>query len=237
MLTPPPLAQTVAAFDRRSATYDRSVMHRTVAARVAAVADLGPGRVLLDVAGGTGLVAKAVRARQPRATVVVLDASPGMLAAAGRDVLRVRGDAHHLPVRDGGVHVVSVVTALHLVPDPTAVLAEARRVATERVVFTSWAQDGWSVRRLLQRVAAEHDVVVPDPYAHRGTEQAVRALAAQAGLTDVDARLCVSTEPHRPLHDDALLVGLPAAVVAGFRAAFAAEQEVEHRLWVVSGRP
>ena len=57
--TVPPLDVTVAEFDRRSSDDDDSGMHRHVADEVAALVDLQPGQLVVDVAGGTGLVARA----------------------------------------------------------------------------------------------------------------------------------------------------------------------------------
>jgi demethylmenaquinone methyltransferase/2-methoxy-6-polyprenyl-1,4-benzoquinol methylase len=81
---------------------------------------------LLDVAGGTGRAAVAVDADRR----VVVDRSAGMLARARErpGVKAVRGDAERLPVRDASVDAVTVVDALHHVPDRGAALREAARV-------------------------------------------------------------------------------------------------------------
>ncbi|MEU7282830.1 class I SAM-dependent methyltransferase [Streptomyces sp. NPDC045431] len=87
----------------------------------------GPGTVL-DVACGTGIVTR--RLARPGRMVLGVDRSPGMLRlAARRHPGRVAlGDATRLPVGTGAVDAVTLVWLLHLLPDATPVLAEARRV-------------------------------------------------------------------------------------------------------------
>jgi SAM-dependent methyltransferase len=118
-------------YDRESARYDetRGGVPRADAA-AEAVASLLPGdvRTVLDVAGGTGLVAARMAARGY--DVVVCDRSPGMLrlAAQRRPGHVVTGDATCLPVGSGRVHAVTLVWLLHLLADAAPVLAECSRV-------------------------------------------------------------------------------------------------------------
>ncbi len=105
-------------------------------ALVAAIAP-GPGDRVLDVATGTGLVARAL-VRAGAGHVVGLDQSPQMLAraaqliardpgAAARIELR-EGTAEHLPFGDGEFDHVSFTYLLRYVDDPGATLAELARV-------------------------------------------------------------------------------------------------------------
>ena len=87
-------------------------------------------RVLLDVAGGTGIVAAALAGRGFRP--IVVDRAPGMAALAesrlpGRVVL---GDAAALPLAAASVDAVTMIWVLHLLPGevPVAAIAEAARV-------------------------------------------------------------------------------------------------------------
>jgi ubiquinone/menaquinone biosynthesis C-methylase UbiE len=172
-MTVPPLDETIAAFDIRSATYDDSDLHRVVAQRAAAAADPQEGQTLLDLAGGTGLTARAALTSLGAAgRALVLDASPGMLRQARRSDPRLhtlRADAHHVPLRDRSVDRVTCVTALHLFHDPSRALREAARTCRPdgRVVFTTWAADGWSARRALRQAAAEEGRQLADPYEQR----------------------------------------------------------------------
>lgn len=120
-----------AHYDGRAPSYDESLMHRSLAEAVAERALAHAPGLLLDVGTGTGLVLRAGLARDASVRAVGLDRSPGMLAVARRtvpDALLVLADAARLPLADGCVDVVTCVTVLHLLPDPTAAMAEWRRV-------------------------------------------------------------------------------------------------------------
>jgi demethylmenaquinone methyltransferase/2-methoxy-6-polyprenyl-1,4-benzoquinol methylase len=97
-----------------------------------------PGQVLLDVAGGTGDIARRFLARAGGgARVVVCDLTPAMLAV-GRDraidvgLVRgidwVAGDAAALPLADRSVDAYTIAFGLRNVADIDRALSEARRV-------------------------------------------------------------------------------------------------------------
>jgi demethylmenaquinone methyltransferase / 2-methoxy-6-polyprenyl-1,4-benzoquinol methylase len=98
--------------------------------------ELPPGGSLLDVATGTGLVARAVSDRHPGATVLGLDQSEEMLRAgvwadagrgrAPRTILL--GRAERLPFADGTFDAVTFTYLLRYVDDPAATVAELARV-------------------------------------------------------------------------------------------------------------
>lgn len=246
-MTVPPLAETVTSFDARAATYDRSLMHRVVARHAVVATDPRSGQTLLDLAGGTGLVARAALA-QLGATgrALVLDASPRMLEQARRQDVRllpVRADAHHIPLSDDSVDHVTCVTALHLFHDPAQALREAARTCRSegRVVFTTWAANGWNTSRLLRDVAGAHGIDLPDRYATSGTPAAATDLARDGGLAPLDVHLLQHVEPRTEDTDTewarvtAHHPPLPQAVEAAFRAELGAV--VEHRLLLVTCRP
>lgn len=253
----PPLAETVAAFDLRAPTYDRSRMHQVVAAEVVVAAEPQPGQVMLDIAGGTGLVARASlphlagAGSQGHGAAVVLDASPGMLQEARRcepRLLLVRADAHRLPFRDHSVDLVSCVTALHLFTHPEQVLREGARACRPggRLVFTTFAESGWSSGRLFREAAAQEGVVVPDPATATGTPEAAAALAERAGLDVEGVREVRCREPleDREAAWQRVATSSSARASAGattpaIRARFEAMlgEEVEHVLLLVTCRP
>ena len=89
--------------------------------------DGAPGKQILDVAGGTGNYAVALRDNDWAATV--LDISPEMLTRARAKGLAVfRGDAAALPFGARTFDAVMNVSSLHLIPAWRAALAEMRRV-------------------------------------------------------------------------------------------------------------
>ncbi len=97
-----------------------SVPYRN-ASRLAAVA--GRGRVLVDVGGGTGRVARRLSGFD---RVVVADVERGMLVRArARGLAVVVADARHLPFRPGSADAVVAVDALHHFPDQERAITEA----------------------------------------------------------------------------------------------------------------
>lgn len=86
-----------------------------------------PGRQLLDIGGGTGNYAAALRERGWAPTV--MDASPQMRQyAAAKGLPALAGEATALPFADGTYDAVTMISMLHQVADWRAALAEARRV-------------------------------------------------------------------------------------------------------------
>jgi len=89
------------------------------------------GGLVLDVATGTGLVARDLRERFG-VRVVGLDQSAEMIReAAGRGVAGlelVRGDGQRIPFADGTFDAVTFTYLLRYVDDPAATVAELARV-------------------------------------------------------------------------------------------------------------
>jgi demethylmenaquinone methyltransferase / 2-methoxy-6-polyprenyl-1,4-benzoquinol methylase len=118
-----------------------------------------PGSWVLDVATGTGLVARELAARNVR--VVGVDQSPAMLrrglAAVRRDGLaeRIRfvlAQAQTLPFPDETFDALTFTYLLRYVDDPAATLRELARVLRPGSVMASlefhvpqdpWVQAGW----------------------------------------------------------------------------------------------
>jgi SAM-dependent methyltransferase len=93
---------------------------------VVAWCEPGPGVTVLDVATGGGHVAR--RLREAGASVVTVDAAPGMQP----DVV---APADHLPFADASFDAVACRIAAHHFPDVLAALKEMARVARHRVVI------------------------------------------------------------------------------------------------------
>ena len=93
--------------------------------------DAGPRDTVLDVATGTGAVARELLARK-RCTVVGIDQSPEMLAEARRrlpeSVTLLQGRAEELPFPDHAFDGLTFTYLLRYVEDPGAVLRELVRV-------------------------------------------------------------------------------------------------------------
>jgi demethylmenaquinone methyltransferase / 2-methoxy-6-polyprenyl-1,4-benzoquinol methylase len=93
--------------------------------------DAGPRDAVLDVATGTGAVARELIA-QKGCTVVGVDQSREMLAEARRrlpaGVKLVEADADSLPFPDASFDALTFTYLLRYVPDPAATLRELARV-------------------------------------------------------------------------------------------------------------
>jgi malonyl-CoA O-methyltransferase len=130
-------ARLRASFERASAGYESAA---ALQARVAtellerlAAFNFQP-RVLLDLGAGTGRVTRELKRRYPRALVIALDLSPGMLREARRHqhlwrrFERVCGDALRLPLASGSVDLVFSSLMLQWCEPLDAAFAEVRRV-------------------------------------------------------------------------------------------------------------
>ena len=111
-----------------------------------ALAAVQPGERVLDLACGTGLVARAVATQRGGAGPVVgLDRDPGILATARAVAGNLpvdwrEGDAAALPFANGAFDVVLCQQGLQFFPDKRAALGEVRRVLAPggRVLLSVW---------------------------------------------------------------------------------------------------
>jgi ubiquinone/menaquinone biosynthesis C-methylase UbiE len=98
------------------------------------LAGIAPGQAVLDVACGTGIVARTVAAVQRgKGRVVGLDLNEAMLDVARRvrpEIEWRHGDAAHLPFPDGSFDVALCQMAFMFFPDRSQVLKEMARVVT-----------------------------------------------------------------------------------------------------------
>jgi ubiquinone/menaquinone biosynthesis C-methylase UbiE len=98
-------------------------------------AALNPGERVLDVACGTGIVARLAAERVGRSgTVAALDLNPGMLSVArsipssGAEIRWYETTAESIPLPDSGFDVVVCQLGLQFVGDKIAAIREMRRV-------------------------------------------------------------------------------------------------------------
>ena len=156
-------------------------------------AEVAPGRSVLDVACGTGVVAREA-ARRTRARVVGIDVNPGMLAVARRvepGIEWLEADAVALPFADGSFDTVLCQASLMFVPEPERALGEMARVV---------APGGTVGVQVWDRLAPE-------------TRQRILedARPAMAPYRSADGRLDVPIQGY-------ILVARPAASTTGGRA-------------------
>jgi ubiquinone/menaquinone biosynthesis C-methylase UbiE len=131
--------------------------------RVADAAQVQPGQRVLDVACGTGVLAREISRRVgPSRSVVGLDSNEGMLAVARRKAPEIDwrlGKAEALPFEDGGFDGVLSQFGLMFFEDRTTAIKEMMRVLRPRghLAVAVWHSINHSpgyaaLLRLLQRL-------------------------------------------------------------------------------------
>jgi len=163
------------------------------AQRLADLPAVAAARSLLDVACGTGVVARTAADRMNApATVVGLDANPAMLAVAATlrpELTWCAGTAEALPFGGGEFDVVTCQAALMFFTDRTAALREMGRVAGEGavVVQVPGRLDHSAGYRALTEAAGRHvgrDVAnLLTGYFSVGEPALLEELFTMAGLT------------------------------------------------------
>jgi SAM-dependent methyltransferase len=183
---------------------------------------LVPGDRLLDIACGTGIVARLAKARLgTTGHVVGVDISPQMLAVAqavAPDVEWREGNAGALPLRDGTFDVVVCQQGLQFFPDKPGAVREIRRALAPggRLAVATWRPlEDIPFFHALHRNAEQHLGSFVDARHSLGDESAVRSLLEAAGLRDVRVDV-VSLTVRFP--DAAMLARLDSNAVVGMSA-------------------
>lgn len=167
----------------------------------------GPGQRVLDVACGTGIVARhAARRVGPEGEVVGTDLNPAMLAVAGQvagglepTIRWKQAPADALPVADASFDVTLCQCALQFFPDPGTALAEMARATRPggRVGLSTCRsldhQPGYRVLvdALTEHVGVEAGRVIASPYG-LGEPDVLRGLLTDASLGEIHLRYLVS---------------------------------------------
>ncbi len=166
------------------------------APRVASAARLEPGQRVLDVACGTGVLAREAARRVGAASVSGLDCNPAMLAVAARaapDIDWQPGRAEELPFAAGAFDAVVSQFGLMFFDDPAAALGEMRRVLRPggALAVAVWARiedsPGYAAMAgLLERLFGER--IARELYApfRLGEPGATAALLRSSGWPEAD---------------------------------------------------
>jgi ubiquinone/menaquinone biosynthesis C-methylase UbiE len=187
-------------------TYERELVPTVFgpwAPRVLDLAGLQPGLRVLDVACGTGVVARvAAEAVGVDGRVTALDLNPGMLAVAadlpepgGAAIEWVEASAQALPFAEGSFDVVCCQLGLQFFPDREGALREMARVlvAGGRVVVMVWRtidrSPGFAVlaEALGRTVGPDAEALMRAPFA-LGDADELAGLLRAAGFLDVAIR-------------------------------------------------
>ncbi len=164
-------------------------------------------RAVLDLGCGTGHGAAALAARWPRARVIALDASSGMLEqAARRDassrIERLCAEAEAIPLPDAGIDLVFSNLMLPWCENIDAVFAEVARVLAPQglVTFTTLGPDTLIELRSAWRAAGGGDALHPFTDMHDLGDGLVRAGLAEPVL-DVSRYTLTYTDVTAVLRD------------------------------------
>jgi ubiquinone/menaquinone biosynthesis C-methylase UbiE len=189
---------------------------------------LADGATVVDVGCGTGRAVAELAERGARA--IGVDCEPAMLAAARSRFpnLDVRAaDAADLPLGDGEAHGYRADKVYHVVPDPHAALAEARRVLAPggRIVLLGQDWDTLVIdsdqAELTRRIVHAR----ADTIAHPRIARAYRTLLRDTGFHDVEL------EVHTAIFTDATLLPVLAGHIAAARESGAISDD-EAASWV-----
>lgn len=162
---------------------------------------LGPRDRVLDIACGTGILARVARERIGDAGHVVgIDISPDMLAVARAVALGIEwreGNASALPLKDGEqFDVVACQQGLQFFPDKPAAAAQMRRALAKdgRLAVATWRSDEEiPFFRELRRVAERRLGAISDQRYGFGDAARLETLLRDAGFNEVRSKVLSCT--------------------------------------------
>jgi ubiquinone/menaquinone biosynthesis C-methylase UbiE len=169
-------------------------LFRPFAEQLVALLKVRPDDSVIDVACGTGIVARIARERLgPEARVVGVDVAPAMLAVARSADPSIDwrlGHATELPVADAERFTVATChQGMQFVPDKAAAVREMQRVLAPggRVALATWRSlDVLPAVRELNAVVERHVGPTADARHSFGDAAALEGLLADAGFRDVE---------------------------------------------------
>ena len=186
--------------------------------------EVRPGDRILDIACGTGIVARLAKERQAGiGKVVGIDVSPPMLAVARKvapDIDWREGDAGALPLNgDEQFDVVVCQQGLQFFPDKPAAARQMRRAlaADGRLAVSTWRpEEEFPVLLELRHIAQRHVGSLVDRRHGLGQAELVETLLRDAGFRDVRSKTVSQTIR---FDDGSVFVRLNAVALVGMSAA------------------
>ncbi len=193
------------------------------------------GERVLDVACGTGIVARLARERAgSTAKVVGIDVAEPMLEMArsvAADIDWRVGDAAALPLQpDERFDLVVCQQGLQFFPDRAGAVRQMRRALVDggRLAVSTWQPDeAFPVLRALRRIAERHVGPIDDRRHAFGEAGPLETLVRDAGFRDVRSKVTSRTIRFA---DGALFVRLNALALIGFAGAPTSEGACEKLL-------
>jgi ubiquinone/menaquinone biosynthesis C-methylase UbiE len=184
-----------------------------------------PGATVIDVGCGTARAVAELAELGARA--IGMDLDPAMLAAARSrfpDIDVRAADATELPLVDGEAHGYRADKVYHVLPDPHAALAEARRVLAPGGRIVLLGQDWDTIvidsdqPELTRRIVHARADTLPHPRIAR----AYRNLLLDGGFHDVEV------EVHTAVFTDATMLSIPVGhATAAHRTGAIRDDEAE----------
>lgn len=194
-------------------------------------ARLAEGERVLDLACGTGVVARIAALRVgPRGRVTGIDLNPGMIGVArslpapeGARIEWLEGSALAIPLPDAGVDVVLCQQGLQFFPDKALALREMRRLLARggRLALSVWNATGIynsAVGEALARLVGEDTAARFLASRKAPAREELERLTVAAGFSNVRVRVS-RMEIHLPRLDRFVLEHLAATPVAASIAA------------------
>ncbi len=233
-MTLPSYAMSQASFPEMYERWLVGPLFRPWAALTFDEVKLSQGDRVLDVACGTGIVARVARERLGDAGYVIgIDVSSDMLSVARAVAPGIdwrEGNASALPLREGEEFDVLVCQqGLQFFPDKPLAASEMRRALAKggRLAVATWrSDDEIPFFRDLRRVAERHLGVVVDQRYSFGDAALLEALLRGAGFHDVRSRTVSRTIR---FEDGAPFVRLNTMAFVGMSAAGKAMGDQERK--------
>ncbi|MGZ3546639.1 MAG: class I SAM-dependent methyltransferase [Gemmatimonadaceae bacterium] len=195
------------------------------------VAHVGVGERVLDVACGTGVVARAAAERVGSAgRVIAVDLNPGMIAVArslptpvGASIEWIERSALDLRLQDVSMDVVLCQQGLQFFPDKALAMREMRRVLARggRLALSVWNGVGLynsAVGEALTRFVSDAAALQFCASRQVPAKEELQRLATEAGFSAVDVRVS-RINVHLPRLDKFTLDHLSATPLAPLIAA------------------
>jgi ubiquinone/menaquinone biosynthesis C-methylase UbiE len=219
--------------------YERELvgpLFRPFAETIVGEAEIRPEDRILDIACGTGIVARLASERLgPQGRAVAVDVSAGMLAVARSKASEIdwrEGDATALPLTEGEeFDVVFCQQGLQFFADKKAAAAHMRRALADggRLAVSTWVSDAdMPFLRELRSVAERHLGPVEDQRYSFGGQDVLEALLLEAGFRNIRSK---RTSHMLHFKDGAPFVRMNAMALVGMSgAAGGSDQQASHRL-------
>ena len=195
------------------------------------LAELKQGERALDVACGTGVVARLAAPRVGTGGHVIgLDVNAGMLAVArtlpppsGATIVWIQGSATAIELDDASIDVVLCQQGLQFFPDKVAALREMRRVLVPggRLLLSVWKSAGPYNTAVAEALERHADVYAANKYRENRMvpdAEVLQQLLMEGGFSAIDIRSSVMTI-HLPAIKEFVLCHLSASPVASAVAA------------------